>query len=234
MRALIVHAHYERKSFTTAMKDTAVAELSSQGYSVEVSDLYEMGFDPIAKPEDFQRPQRPDYIRYSFEQRYGYETRSIAPDILAEVEKLQRADLLVLSFPIFWYSVPAILKGWIDRVLLSGVAYGGARRFYDRGGYRGKKALVASTLSGREHMFGPDTIHGEISALLSHLLRGTLGYVGMDVVDPFFAWHVPYVTQREREAILEAYRSYLRQIDRQPTMTFPKIDDFDDQLRPRK
>jgi putative NADPH-quinone reductase len=56
---------------------------------------------------------------------------ALAPDIAAEVAKLARAELVMLSFPMFWFSVPAILKGWIDRVLLSGLCYGG-RRFYDR------------------------------------------------------------------------------------------------------
>lgn len=63
----------------------------------------------------------------------------------AELDKLLACDLLVLSFPVFWFSVPAILKGWIDRVLVSGSVYGGMR-FYDRGGFKGKRAV------GRRHL----------------------------------------------------------------------------------
>ena len=218
MNVLIVHAHYEPKSFTAAMRDAAAAELAAQGHYVEVSDLYAMGFDPVAKSSDFGEPSRYDYTVYSLEQRHCHANGSLAPDIAAEVEKLCRADLLVLSFPVFWFSVPAIMKGWIDRVFLSGVAYGG-KRFYDRGGFRGKRALVAATIGSRDHMF-------------SHLLRGTLGYVGMEVLAPFVAWHVPYVTDDDRRAILDAYRERLRGLPGSASLPVPSLDGFDRTMKP--
>lgn len=231
MRILIVHAHYEPRSFTTAMKDAAVAELTAQGHEVVVSDLYAMSFDPVAKKEDFGDPSRPDYTVYSLEQRHCHANGSLAPDIEAEVTKLVEADLLILSFPVFWFSVPAIMKGWIDRVFLSGVVYGG-RRFYDRGGLKGKKALVAATIGSRDHMFGPDAVHGSFEDMLAHLLRGTLGYAGMDVVAPFIAWHVPYVTDEERAGILNRYREHLRCLNTHESLRTPSLDDFDARMRP--
>ena len=78
--------------------------------------------------------------------------------IQQELDKLLWADLLIFNFPIYWFSTPAILKGWIDRVLVCGICYGG-KRFYDQGGLSGKKALVTVTLGGREHMFGEEAIH---------------------------------------------------------------------------
>ena len=192
MNALIVHAHPEPKSFTAALMRTAVEELNARGYSVQVSDLYAMGFDPVAKASDFEKRHNPEYLVYAIEQRHGYESQSLSPDIASEVSKLVWADLLILSFPMFWFSVPAILKGWIDRVLISGLCYGG-RRFYDRGGLRGKKMLAAFTLGGPEHMFGEGAMHGEIEIMLRPLLRGTFYYIGCDVLPPFIAWHVPYV-----------------------------------------
>ena len=128
--------------------------------------------------------------------------------------------------------MPAILKGWIDRVFLSGPFYGG-KRFYDRGGLAGKKALVTMTLGGREHMFGPDAVHGELETMLRPLLRGTLYYVGMTVLQPFFAHHVPYVDDAARKQMLADYVEYLRAIDIAPTLTFPSLDDFDDKLNPK-
>ncbi|WP_137391702.1 NAD(P)H-dependent oxidoreductase [Rhodoligotrophos defluvii] len=230
MKVLLIHAHYEPKSFTAAMRDQAIDTLTGCGHEVMVSDLYEMQFDPIAKKADFGSPKRADYIVYALEQRHGYETGTLAADIRQEVEKLLEADLLILSFPVFWFSVPAIMKGWIDRVLLSGLAYGGTR-FYDRGGLVGKKALVAATIGSREHMFGSDAVHGSFEAMFSHLLRGTLGYVGMSVLPPFAAWHVPYVTDEERRCILSAYHDYLLSVDRLAPLKFPSLADFDDQMR---
>lgn len=231
MNVLIVHAHYEPKSFTGAMRDAAAEELSAQGHHVEISDLYAMGFDPVARSSDFGEPSRGDYTVYSLEQRHCHANGSLAPDIAAEVEKLDRADLLILSFPVFWFSVPAIMKGWIDRVFLSGVAYGG-KRFYDRGGFRGKRALVAATIGSREHMFGPGAVHGRFEDMFSHLLRGTLGYVGMEVLTPFVAWHVPYLTDAGRKAILDDYRERLRGLRDAASLPLPSLDGFDRTMRP--
>jgi len=231
MNVLIVHAHYEPRSFTSAMKDLARAELTALGHDVAVSDLYAMNFDPVAKRSDFAEP-KDDYIVYSLEQRHGWEAGTLAPDIVAEVEKLLSADLLIFSFPVFWFSVPAMLKGWIDRVLLSGVCFGG-RRFYDRGNLRGKRALMAATIGGREHMFGPGAIHGPFEALFSPLLRGTFGYVGCDVLAPFVAWHVPYVSDADRQAMLADYAVRLRGIfDETPLDIYPSLNSFDALMRP--
>jgi NAD(P)H dehydrogenase (quinone) len=231
MNVLIVHAHYEPRSFTCAMKDQAVETLRDQRHQVEVLDLREMNFDPVAKKSDFLAPKREDYTVYSLEQRHGWSTHTIAADIAAEVEKLLRADLLILNFPVFWFSVPAIMKGWIDRVFLSGVCFGG-REFYDRGRLVGKRALVCATIGGREYMFGPNGVHGPIETMLQHLLRGTLGYVGMDVLPPYMAWHVPYIDEPDRRRILEHYRGHLQHLDSVQPLAMPSLSDYDSVMRP--
>jgi NAD(P)H dehydrogenase (quinone) len=233
VHVLIIHAHPEPRSFTAAMKDTAVATLGSAGHSVVISDLYAMGFDPVAKAADFRARADADYLIYALEQRQAYETATLAPDIAAEVEKLKLCDLLLLSFPLFWFSVPAILKGWIDRVLLSGLTYGG-KRFYERGGLAAKKATIAITLGARPHMFGADAIHGELLTMLRPLLRGTLWYTGMQVLPPFFAYHVPYLPAVAREKILEDYRTHLLRLETATPLTYPRMQDFDDRLYPKR
>ena len=233
MNVLIVHAHPEPQSFTTAMKDLAVQELTNAGHQVEVSDLYAMNFNPVASAADFGSRKNPDYLVYALEQRINYENQTIAPDIAAEIEKLVAADLVIFSFPLYWFSVPAILKGWIDRVLVSGLTYGG-KRFYDQGGLKGKKALLSFTLGGREHMFGPDAIHGEIEIMLRPVLRGTLYYVGMDVLPPFIGYHVPYISPEARQQILEDYKQYLQNLDQLQPLEFSTLDQFDDKLYPKK
>lgn len=232
MKVLIVHSHPEPKSFTTALKDAAVDELTALGHSVQVSDLYAMNFEPVASAADFSRRKDPGYLVYALEQRHAYESASLPPDINAELTKLLWADLLILSFPLFWFSVPAMMKGWIDRVLISGVCYGG-RRFYDRGGLRGKRMLAAFTLGGPEHMFGPQAIHGEIAAMLRPLLQGTFAYVGCSVLPPFVAWHVPYVTDDVRKAYLADYRHYLAGIETVRPLQFPSLDSYDERFRLR-
>lgn len=232
-RALIVHAHPEPLSFVASLRDTAVATLQQRGMQVTVSDLYADGFDPIAKAADFHTRSNSDYLNYALEQRHAFQNRTLAPDIDRELSKLLEADLVVFTFPIFWFSVPAILKGWFDRVFISGAIYGG-RRFYDRGGMRGKRALVCASFGGRDYMFDKKGIHGELLVLLSPLLRGTLGYAGFDVLEPFFAFHVPYIEAADRQKILKRWEDHIGRFDTLATLPSPSLSDYDDKMQPLK
>lgn len=232
MKVLIVHAHYEPQSFNTAMKDLAVATLTGAGHQVLVSDLYAMNWNPVASVEDFGAPRNPDYCVYALEQRHGFETGTLAEDIRAEIGKVEWCDLLILNFPMFWFSMPAILKGWIDRVFISGRFYGG-KRIYDRGGMVGRKAMLSVTLGGQRHMFGAEAIHGEMDALLRPIQQGALAYCGFAVLPPSVAYHVPYVSHEEREKMLADYRERLLTLDRLEPLRFPSMEDFDDKLHPK-
>lgn len=232
MKVLIVHAHPEPRSFCAAMMATARDELTRAGHEVQVSDLYAQNFNPVASASDFTRRADPDYCVYALEQRHAVKTGTLAPDIQAELDKLMGCDLLLLNFPVFWFSTPAILKGWIDRVLVSGSVYGG-KRFYDRGGLRGKRALISFTIGGQEHMFGPGRIHGPVQDMLRPLLQGTLAYTGLAVHAPFIAWHVPYISQEARENILAQWRARLQTLEGDDFLEFPSLDDFTDDLYPR-
>lgn len=231
MNVLIVHAHPEPKSFTAALRDQASTTLQAQGHSVQVSDLYAMNWNPVASAEDFTTRSNPDYLVYALEQRLGASTQSLSGDIQGELDKLLWADLLILNFPIYWFSMPAMLKGWVDRVLVSGICYGG-KRFYDHGGLAGKKALVTVTLGGREHMFGEGAIHGPLQDMLRPILRGTLAYVGFDVLEPFVAWHVPYINDEARRDFLSQYRSRLECLSDERPLLFPHLSEFDSALYP--
>ena len=231
MNILIIHAHPEEKSFTHALKNTAVDCFKQQGHQVEVSDLYAMNFNPVASATDFSHPEHPEYLNYALEQRHAVKTGRVAADIQAEIDKVQRADVLIFNFPLYWTSVPAILKGWIDRVFVSGIFYGG-KRFYNHGGMVGKKAMLSFTLGGRDHMFGENAIHGSLENLLLPIQRGTLAYVGFEVLPPFIAYHVPYISQEARQQMLVDYEKYLQNLDGLEPLIFPKLEQFDERLYP--
>lgn len=230
--ALIVHAHPETDSFVAAMRDTIRSELTGAGYTIAESDLYAMNFNPILSQADFPERKNGDHLVYALEQRHGYDTGTLPDDIMAEIGKVLAADLVIFTFPVFWFSVPAILKGWIDRVFISGPFYGG-RRIYSSGGLRGKRALAAFSLGGRDHMFGPGSLHGELeTGMLRHFLQGTLGYVGLNVIEPFVAYHAPYINQEGRAGILEALREYVARVERLPILPMPDLDSFDATFAP--
>lgn len=231
-RAHIVYAHPEPNSFVAAMRDMTQESLELAGWETSLTDLQASGFKAVASGNDFGDRARSEYLVYSLEQRHAWQHKSIDPEIAAEVEAVSRSDLLVLVFPVFWFSVPALMKGWIDRVFLSGVFYGG-RRVYDHGGMRGKHALVVASLGGREHMFGPDAIHGDLKGMLRHLLQGTLGYVGFSVYEPFFAHHVPYVDDTVRTGMLMKLCSEIQALENRPVLAMPSLADFDEQFHPK-
>ncbi|WP_371231945.1 NAD(P)H-dependent oxidoreductase [Pseudomonas sp. QE6] len=231
MNVLIVHAHNEPQSFSTALYQLAEETLRGQGHEVRVSDLYAMNWNPVASAADFGARANPEYLVYALEQREGAKSQTIAADIQAELDKLLWADLVIFNFPIYWFSAPAILKGWFDRVLVSGICYGG-KRFYDQGGLAGKKALVTVTLGGRDHMFGEGAIHGPLEDMLRPILRGTLAYTGMTVLPPFVAWHVPYISNDARVDFLRQYQERLQHLDEDKPLEFVRLDQFDERLYP--
>ncbi|XP_041504426.1 NAD(P)H dehydrogenase [quinone] 1 isoform X3 [Microtus oregoni] len=135
-RALIVLAHEEKTSFNYAMKEAAVEALKKQGWEVTESDLYAMNFNPIVSRKDITgKPKDPENFQYSSETALAYKEGRLSPDIVAEQKKLEAADLVIFQFPMYWFGMPAILKGWFDRVLVAGFAYTYAT-MYDSGPFQ--------------------------------------------------------------------------------------------------
>ena len=146
---------------------------------------------------------------------------SFVPELKAEMDKLQRADLVIFHFPLWWFSLPAILKGWVDRVFAMGFAYGAGQR-HETGIFRGKRAMLAFTTGGPPSSYAPDGANGDIPTLLRHVQYGMLHFVGMDVLPPFIAYGAARVTDAERTAYLEAYRQRLSNIESDVPLEFHK------------
>lgn len=107
MHALIVVAHHDPQSLTHSIALQAAAGLTAAGHTFEIADLAAEGFDP----------------RYGAADQRVHRTRAEPPaDVLAEQARIDRADALVLAFPIYWWSLPGLLKGWVDRVFVNGWA----------------------------------------------------------------------------------------------------------------
>lgn len=196
-------AHPEPRSLNGALRSRGIRRLRENGHRVLESDLYAMGWDPVVRLSDGGRPDRPAPQERRF--RVGEDTRAAHregrhdPAVTREQEKLLRADALVVQFPLWWYGMPAILKGWFDRVLVSGFAFGtdpstGRRLRFEQGPFVGKRALVALTLGDRPRAIGPRGKSGELTELLFGLLHGTLAYTGFDVLPP---WALPSADRLE-------------------------------------
>ena len=234
MNVLIIYAHPEPKSFNGAMKDLAVETLLTAGHEVAVSDLYAMRFKAVAGADDFTGERADaDFLSIAREQTKAHEIGALAPDIAAEQEKLQRADLLMLQFPIWWFGMPAIMKGWADRVFARGFAYMPGRK-YDTGLFRGKLSMVAATTGTSVDTYAPDGIDGDILSVLWPVHNGLLRYCGFDVLAPFVAYMPGRVGRKEREACLQSYRKRLLELDAAPKLFFHPARDYgpNERLKP--
>ena len=149
MNILSVYAHHEPSSLTAALKNISASVLTSQGHELLESDLYGSGFSAKAEKFDFVTSSG-GHFNYMLEQRHAaQEGMMFAPDIRQEIDKIRAADIIIFHTPIWWFSVPALLKGWFDRVLAMGVAWDGGK-IYEKGLLRGKSAMVCAVAGGAE------------------------------------------------------------------------------------
>ena len=227
MNILIVYAHPEPKSFNGALKDMAVTELTSLGHKVIVSDLYAMNFKAVADKEDFLNRQNEDFLKYAVEQKNAFQTNSFSKDIIDEQEKLLWADFIIFQFPLWWYSVPAILKGWFDRVYASGFVYSRDMR-YDTGALKGRKAMLSLTTGSPKEAYTSFGMDGDIhEKILYHINHGMLYFAGLEPVEPFIAW-TPSHDEEERKRYLEEYKKRLHNFSDLPSIPYHPSSHYDD------
>ena len=182
-RALIVHAHLEAASFCTAQMRGAARTLEEQGHKVEIGDLYAQGWNAGSGRGNFVHAQG-GHFKPQAEQVRATQNHTFAPDVAAELNKLLAADLLIFSFPLWWFSLPALLKGWVDRVFAMGAVYGAGVGTYDNGKFLGRRALLLFTTGGPESAYGPQANNGELNTALFHIHNGMLRFAGYTVLAP--------------------------------------------------
>ncbi|KAF4341884.1 NAD(P)H dehydrogenase (quinone) [Fusarium beomiforme] len=220
MKVLIVLAHPEPQSFNGSLFKVSINELKAQGHEVKTSDLYSMKWKSEIDREDFLSLSPDARLKPAFASGEAYATGNLTEDVKIEQEKLLWADAVLIHFPLWWYSMPAILKGWIERVFSMGFAYGlgeyNDKHFgnrYGEGPFVGKRAMLVVTIGGRKEHYSARGIAGPLDDLLFPINHGVLYYPGFDVLPS----HVIYRTDKldevgfEREA--EVLREKLRQLD---------------------
>lgn len=160
MHSLIVIAHPDAGSYTHAVAKQVIAGLQEDPQNtVEIADLTAEGFDPRYTGADY---------------RAFRDATALPADIIAEQARIDRADLLILIFPVYWWSMPAILKGWIDRVFTNGWAFNAegqeTTRLLDR-------LLVQTVAIGGATQHTYDK-RGYAEALRTQIDEGIFDYVG--------------------------------------------------------
>ncbi|MGE3229462.1 MAG: NAD(P)H oxidoreductase [Hyphomicrobium sp.] len=152
MRILLVVAHPRTQSLTHAAADAFAEAATAAGHTIEWADLMAEGFDPVLREAD-----EPDWSNA---------TKAYSPAVEAEMARIRRNEATVMVFPVWWWSMPALLKGWIDRVWNNGFAYGDAS-------YPHARALMIGVAGTDEKAYQK---RGYDQAMQTALETGILGY----------------------------------------------------------
>lgn len=230
MNVLIVYAHPEPASFNGALKALAQDTLEAAGHQVCVSDLYGEGFAAVAGRGDFSRLQNPDFFSLGMEQAAAAKSDTFDPVLRAEMDQVLAADFLLLQFPMWWFSMPAILKGWFDRVFAFGVMYDFGRT-WDKGVLRGKRAMVSVTASAPADAFAPDGRNGDMERVLWPLHAGILALCGYSVLPPFIAYGIPFCGEPAMSEMKEDFRQRLLRIEEEAPLFFHPDADIGEDRR---
>ena len=210
------------------MTETATSALRAAGSEVVVSDLYAMGFNPVSDRRNFTSVMDPDYLKQQAEEAHAAAVDGFAADIAAEMDKLFWCDALILQFPLWWFGLPAILKGWVDRVFASGGRIYGGGKWYDRGVFVGKRAMCSLTVGGSSAMYSEHGLNGPISAILFPVNHGILYFTGFTVIEPFLVHGPVRMSHEERVAELARYRQRVLGLAEAPVIAYPGLADYDE------
>ncbi|MCT4542113.1 MAG: NAD(P)H-dependent oxidoreductase [Vallitalea sp.] len=183
MNHLIIYAHPNPNSFNKAIADTIENVSNSKGIATKFIDLYGEDFHPVLKGSDFET----------------FQTGSVPPDIKREQNKIKWADMITFVYPIWWSGMPAILKGYIDRVFSYGFAY----EYTDNGSIgllKGKKVMIFNTTGTPSEIYSKNGMH----ASMKHITDiGILGFCEIEVVNHTFFGAVPIVDDKTRKGYLK-------------------------------
>jgi NAD(P)H dehydrogenase (quinone) len=211
MRVFIVYWHPEPQSFNAAMFHRACETLAAAGNEVRTSDLHEMHFDPVSGRKNFATVKDPNYFKQQREEIQATAMNGFSKEIASEIMKIEWCDLMIWQFPLWWFGLPAILRGWVDRVFVMGRIYGGGR-FYQSGVFRGKRALLSLTTGGSEEAYRKGAFNGDIAGILRPIHRGILQFVGFDVLAPHIIYGPAHLTDEQRKQRLATFSARLQRI----------------------
>lgn len=217
MKIFIVYYHPEPQSFNGALLVTAVSTLEGVGHEVKISNLHELNFNPVSGRHNFNTVKDSGFFKQQIEELHATEIQGFSPDIEEELRKVEWCDLMIWQFPLWWFGLPAPLKGWVDRVFAMGRTYGDGK-FYDNGIFKSKKALLSLTTGGPKEAYLPGGFNGDINGILRPIHRGMLEFVGFKILVPNISWSPAHLSEEERTAILKQYQNRLTSIENEESI----------------
>ena len=192
MNHLIVYAHPNPKSFSGAICQQLAKLSKSHGHSVEIRDLYKLNFQPVLSAQDFE------IIRAG----------KTPKDIKVEQSHVSKAELITLIFPLWWTGYPAILKGWVDRVLLNGFAFKHSPKTGVTPLLTGKKVQLIITMGASVSDYEKN---GLMDAMAMTMGENVWSFCGCEDAGMIALGEVPGTSDKERQKILDELTKTLEQ-----------------------
>jgi NAD(P)H dehydrogenase (quinone) len=185
-----------------------------------------MAWNPISDRGNFSTVVDPVYLKQQVEEQHASKEAGFTTLVESEIQKLEACDLLIFSFPLWWYGLPAILKGWVDRVFAMGRIYGGGK-YYENGlGKAQKRAMVIMTTGGSAASFSQFGTNLSLDRVLAPIEHGIFWFNGFLPLDPFVAWNPARMSPEERQALLFRLDERLRRLEHETPRQFPLRGDF--------
>ncbi|MGL5785865.1 MAG: NAD(P)H-dependent oxidoreductase [Bacteroidales bacterium] len=187
MKQLVIYAHPDSKSFCHAIKDDYVQALQAQGKEVKVRDLYAEDFQPVLRYNELQQLCKGDEMN---------------EDLKIEQAFIKWADVITFIYPVWWSGMPAILKGYIDRVF----SYGFAFKFDNNrfvGMLTNKRVLIINTMGGERDIYLQT---GMLTAMENIIDNGIFKTCEMDVIGHYFFGNLVERGDENRKKILQQVR----------------------------
>jgi len=199
MKVHLIVAHPEPNSFNFALYNQAKTLFGEHDIAIVESDLYSQAFNPVAGKDDTSNFPTNEHYHLAKAQRIALPDNAFSASIKTEQRKLEDCDVLLLQFPLWWWSFPAMLKGWVDRVFTSGFAYGKNATLPP------KKVMFSITTGGANSQQEVDYYQQKIDSLY----HDVFGFMNWQVLPAFIAHGVTDKSDQQRRAILGSHKAHL-------------------------
>lgn len=184
---LIIYCNPNPKSLSAAYRDAVIELTEMSGNAVNVRDLYNIGFRPVLEQADF------DAIKHG----------QISAEIKVEQDYIMWADLLTFIYPIWWAGMPALMKGYIDRVFSRGFAYLMDEQGKPKGILQKKRVVILNNMGFPYSYYEQN---GMLKSLKQTSDEGIFEFCGLQVAEHRFFGHLDAASKAEREGHVNALK----------------------------
>lgn len=189
MKYLVIYAHPNPQSFNHAILETVTGVLEAKNCDHTVRDIYSDPFDPVLKEEDLKDLASGEY----------------AQDIKTEQKLISSSDRMIFIHPVWWFSMPAALKGYLDRVFAAGFAFLPTEEGV-KGLLKSKSAVSFNTTGATEATYER---YGYRDCFRKNICQGIYSFCGLEVIGQHFLYAVAAKTHDERKEMLEKVRKIM-------------------------